>query len=301
MQKALTEMNVPIATVWSDLSGVTGMKIMRAIVGGERDGKKPAEFRDPNVTAGKETIAKSLEGAWLREQVAILQRQLADWDHVQKQMADCDQDLAALMKKMPAAEGKAGEPALPAAGKTGKRKRKKASKNQPNFDIEPELKRMAGVDPARMDGIQAMTIQTVIAEAGLDMSKWPTEHPFVSWIGLAPRSDIGGGKALKKKTRKVVSRLATAMRMAASTRRESGSYPGAQFRRLRGRLGPPKAITAMAAKLSRLVYRMLKYGPEYIDKGTVRYEEKYRQQRLKLITKQAAQQGFALVPLVNPA
>jgi transposase len=299
MQKALTEMNVQLATVLSDLSGVTGMKIIRAIVAGERDGQKLAEFRDANVKASQETIARSLEGTWLPEQLAILRRQLADWDHVQRQMAGCDQDLAARMQELPAAEVQPGKPGPPAR-RTGKRQRKKSSRNQPNFDLGAELKRVAGVDLTRIDGIREMTVQTVITEAGLDMSQWPTEHHFVSWIGLAPRQDISGGKVLKRRTRKVVSRLATALRMAASTLRESDSYLGAQFRRLRSRLGPPKAITAMAAKQARLVYRMLKYGQEYVDKGTAQYEEKYRLQRIRLITKQAAQQGFALVPLVSP-
>ena len=301
MQKTLTEMNVQLATVLSDLSGVTGMQIIRSIVAGERDGKKLAEFRDANVKASKETIAKSLEGTWLPEQLAVLQRQLADWDHVQMQMAACDRDQAALMKELPAADVKPLDPGPRVAGKTGKRKRKKSSKNQPNFDLETELKRVAGVDLTRIDGIQVMTVQTVITEAGLDMSPWSTEHHFVSWIGLAPRNDISGGKVLKKRTRKVVSRLATALRMAASTLRESDSYLGAQFRRLRSRLGNPKAITAMAAKQARLVYRMLKYGQEYVDQGTALYEERYRQQKIRFLAKQAAQQGFALVPLANPA
>jgi transposase len=301
MQKALTEMNVQLTTVLSDVSGLTGMKIIRAIVGGERDGKKLAEFRDPNVKASKEEIANSLEGTWLPEQLAIVGRQLADWDHVQQQMAACDKDLAALLKEMPAAEVKPVPAAAPAMAESGRRQRKKASKNQPDFDIAGELKRVAGVDLTRIDGIQAMTVQTLISEAGLDMSKWQTEHHFVSWIGLAPRNEISGGKVLKKKTRKVVSRLSTALRMAATSLRESQSYLGAQFRRLRSRLGPPKTITAMAAKLARLVYRMLKYGQEYVDKGTAQYEEKYRMQKLKMIAKQAAEHGLALVPMVNPA
>jgi hypothetical protein len=163
---------------------------------------------------------------------------------------------------LPVAEVAPVEPAPPAAGTRKKRNRKKTSRNQPNFDLATELKRVAGVDLTRIDGIQVMTIQTLITEAGLDMTQWPTEHHFVSWIGLAPRNDISGGKKLKKKTRKVVSRLATALRMAASTLRESDSYLGAQFRRLRSKLGSPKAITAMPAKQARLVYRMLKYGQE---------------------------------------
>ena len=157
MQKALTEMNVQLTTVLSDLSGLTGMKIIRAIVGGERDGKNLAEFRDPKVKASKETIAKSLEGTWLPEQLAIVARQLADWDHVQKQMAACDKDLEALLKEMPAAEVKPVDPV--AAEKAAKRQRKKASKNQPGFDIAGEMKRVAGVDLTRIDGIK-LTVST---------------------------------------------------------------------------------------------------------------------------------------------
>ena len=258
----------------------------------------------PHVKASKETIAKSLEGTWLPEQLAILKRQLADWDHVQRQMAACDVDLQAMLKGMPAALVKPTQ-ALPAAAETrGKRNRKRkgnSSKNEPSFDLTGELKRVTGVDLSRIDCIKAMTIQTVVTEAGLDMSKWLTEDHFVSWIGLSPRNDVSGGKVLKKKTCKVVSRLATALRMAATTLRESDSYLGAQFRRLRTRLGPPKAITAMAAQLARLIYRMLKYGQEYVEKGTAQYEQRYRQQQIHLLGKKAAQHGFALVSLANPA
>jgi transposase len=248
-------------------------------------------------------IAKSLEGTWLSEQLAIVARQLADWEHVEKQMAVCDKDLAALLKEIPTAEAKPMAPVAPVApvAKTGRRRRKSKSKSQPAFDITAELRSVAGVDLTRIDGVKEMTVQTLIAEAGLDMSPWPSEHHFVSWIGLAPRNEISGGKVLKKKTRKVVSRLATPLRIGAASLRESQSYLRAQYRRLRGRLASPKAITAMAAKLARLVYRMLKYGQEYVDKGTALYEENYRLQNLKMITRQTAQHGFALVPLVAAA
>jgi transposase len=296
MHKALTEMNVQLGTVLSDLSGTTGMSILRSIVAGERDGRKLAEFRDPHVKASAETIAESLQGTWRPEQLAILKRQLADWDHVQQQMAACDRDLQAMMKQMPDA---AVAPAPPAPGNPPKKRRRKkngkSSRNAPQFDLESELKRMSGVDLTRIDGVKANTIQTVITEAGLDMSKWPTEQHFVSWIGLSPRNDLSGGKVLNRKTRKVVSRLATALRLAATTLRESDSYLGAQFRRFRSRLGAPKAITAMAAKLARLIYRMLRYGQEYVDRGTAHYEEKHRQQQIQFLAKKAAQHGFALV------
>jgi transposase len=303
MQKALTEMNVQLTTTLSDLSGVTGMSILRAIVAGERDGMRLAEFRDPRVRASKETIARSLEGTWLPEHIAVLKRQLGDWDHLQRQIAACDVDLEAMMKRLPSAEVHPSQPAAPAAGGERKRRKKngKSSKNEPNFNLEEEHQRVAGVDLSRVDGIKANTIQTLIAEAGLDMGKWPTEDHFVSWIGLSPGNEVSGGKVLKKKTKKVKSRLATALRMAATTLRESDSYLGAQFRRLRARLGPPKAITAMAAKLARLVYRMLRYGQEYVDKGTALYEERYRQQQISYLSKKAAQHGFELVPAAPTA
>jgi transposase len=298
MQKALTEMNVQLATVLSDLSGVTGMSIVRAIVGGERDGLRLAEFRDPRVQASKETIARSLEGTWLPEQLAVLQRQVEDWDHVQRQIAACDRDLEALLHKLPAAEH---EPAPPGARTPPPRKPKKSSKNEPDFDMAGALRRVTGVDLTRIDGVKANTVQTVITEAGVDMTPWRTEDHFVSWLGLCPRNDVSGGKVLNRKTRQVVSRLATALRMAASTLRQSDSYLGAQFRRLRTRLGAPKALTAMAAKLARLIYRMLKYGQEYVDKGTAHYDHKHREQQVKLLAKKAAQHGFALVPATNRA
>jgi hypothetical protein len=306
MQQALTEMNIQLATVLSDLSGETGMRIVRSIVAGERDGKRLAAFRDPRVKASKETIAKSLEGTWLPEQLAVLQRQLGDWDHIQRQIGACDADLQAMLQQIPSAEAQPRQP-LPAmevpAGKRKRRGRKngKSSKNEPKFNLEVELQRVTGVDLSRIDGIKAMTIMTVISEAGLDMSKWATEDHYVSWIGLSPRNDVSGGKVLKRKTRKVKSRLATALRTAATALRQSDSYLGAQFRRLRSRLGPPKAITAMAAKQARLVYRMLKYGQEYVDKGAVLYEQKYREQQINFLQKKAAQNGFALVPVPKHA
>jgi transposase len=304
MHKALTEMNVQLGTVLSDLSGTTGMSILRSIVAGERDGRKLAELRDPHVKASAESIAQSLEGTWRPEQLAILQRQLADWDHVQQQMAACDRDLQAMMKRMPDGAAPPSPPPTATDHPPPKRKRKKngkSSRNAPGFDLESELKRMTGVDLTRIDGVKANTIQTVITEAGLDMSKWPSEQHFVSWIGLSPRNDLSGGKVLNRRTRKVVSRLATALRMAATTLRQSDSYLGAQFRRFRTRLGAPKAITAMGAKLARLIYRMLRYGQEYVDRGTAHYEEKYRQQQIQFLTKKAAQHGLTLVEVGKSA
>jgi transposase len=296
MHKALTERNVQLGTVLSDLSGTTGMSILRAIAAGERNGHKLAEFRDPHVKASAQTIALRLEGTWRAEQLAILKRQLGDWDHVQAQIAACDRDLEAMLQQMPDGVPPPVVPP-PASGPPAKKRRKKngkSSRNEPQFDLEAELQRMTGVDLTRIDGVKAMTMQTVISEAGLDMSKWPTEQHFVSWIGLSPRNDLSGGKVLNRKTRKVVSRLATALRMAATTLRDSDSYLGAQYRRFRTRLGAPKAITAMGAKLARLIYRRLRHGQEYVDRGTAYHQEKYRQQQIQFLAKKAPQHGFVL-------
>jgi transposase len=202
-----------------------------------------------------------------------------------------------MMKRLPTA-GVRTRPAVADSEQKPNRKRRRGgpSRNEPSFDLAGEWKRVTGVDLTRIDGIKVSTVQTVFSEAGLDMSKWPTEHHFASWIGLCPAHEISGGKVLKRKSRKVISRLATALRLAASTLRESDSYLGAQFRRLRTRLGAPKAITAMAGKLARLVYRMLRYGQEYVDRGEAYYNEKYREQQIRLLKKKARQHGFQLIP-----
>jgi transposase len=161
------------------------------------------------------------------------------------------------------------------------------------------LQRITGVDFTRIDGINVMTAQTIISEVGLDMSRWKTEAHFASWLGLCPHNASSGGKVLRRGTRKVVNRAATAFRIAGSTLRRSNSYLGAQFRRFRSKLGAPKAITAMAHKLAVLFYRMLRFGQEYVDRGRHFYEEKYRQQQISLLNRKATQLGFSVIPATN--
>jgi len=167
----------------------------------------------------------------------------------------------------------------------------------PQFDLRSHLYRVSGVDLTRLHGINVLTAQTLVSEIGLDMSSWQTEKQFASWLGLCPDHRISGGKVLTRRTRRVVNRAATALRLAACALRHSQSALGANFRRLRARLGAPKAITAMAHKLARLVYRMLKYGRQYVDKGLEYYEAKYREQRRKWLAKQAKELNLQLVPL----
>jgi transposase len=177
-----------------------------------------------------------------------------------------------------------------------KKKRKKPTQNAPAFDLRHELGRISGVDLTRIDGIEVMVAQTVLSEVGLDMSRWKTEAHFSSWLGLCPDNRISGDRVLRRGTRRVINRAATALRMAATTLLRSPSYLGAQYRRLRTRLGAPKAITAMAHRLARLVYRMLKYGQQYVDKGMDHYDQKYRDQQIQSLKKKAAKLGLQLMP-----
>ena len=307
MQKVLTQMNIQLANVISDLSGLTGQTIVRAILAGERDSKKLAELSHPQIRATREEIARSLEGNWRPELLFLLKQEMEMYDTYQRRIAECDNELEAHLKSFadnvppkpaeeePPAERPQGKK-VRTSGKTKLTQRgKKAPGNRPQFDLRSELYRISGVDLTRIDSINVLVAQTVISEVGLDMSRWNTEAHFASWLGLCPDNRISGDKVLSKGTRHVVNRAATALRIAATTLLRSRTYLGAQYRRLRTKLGAPKAITAMAHKLCRLVYRMLKYGQEYIDKGMQYYEERSRLQQLEQLKKKAAKLGLQLI------
>ncbi len=298
MQKALTEMNLQLSNVISDISGATGMQILRAIVQGERDPYQLAALRNYRIRASSEELAKSLQGNWREELVFVLQQELDTYDTYQRKMAECDREVEKHMGTF-AARPRPESESEPVAGAVGKPY--KARGNAPEFDLRSELQRITGVDLTRIDSIDVMTAQTVISEIGLDMSRWKTEAHLASWLGLCPSHSISGGKVLKKGTRKVVNRAATALRMAASTLLRSQTYLGAQYRRLRSRLGAPKAITAMAHKLARLIHRMLKYGQEFVERSMEQYEAKYRQSQFQQLSKRAAELGFQLVETTRPA
>jgi transposase len=286
MQKALTQMNIQLANVISDLSGVTGQMIVRAIVGGERDPRKLAELSHPRIQASRGQIAESLEGNWRQELIFVVQQEIEMYDTYQRRISECDQQL----QKHLAAFADTVPP--PAKQELPPKKKGKQNKNNPHFHLADELQRIAGVDLTRIDGVDVMVAQTLVSEVGLDMSRWKTEAHFASWLGLCPDNRISGDKVLARGTRHVVNRAATALRMGASTLLRSQTYLGAQYRRLRSKLGAPKAITAMAHRLARLVYRMLKYGQQYVDKGAEYYEQRNRQQQIEFVRKKAAQLGL---------
>lgn len=294
MQKALTEMNVQLANVISDISGLTGMRILRAIVKGERDPRTLAAHKDERIRASREQIARSLEGTWRVELLFVLEQSLEIYDTYLDKIAACDRRIEQHLETL---EAKAG-----ATQSIPKPKRTRGpQKHEPRFDLRGHLYRIAGVDLTQIDGVNVQTAQTVISEVGVDMSRWRSEKQFASWLGLCPDNRISGGKVLKRGTRHVVNRASTALRLAAWSLIRSQSALGAKFRRLRSRLGAPKAITAMAHVLARLVYRMLKFGHQYVDKGMESYEIKYRQHQIQWVAKQAAALNMQLVPSTTVA
>jgi transposase len=287
MQKALTQMNLQLSNVISDVAGLTGMAILRAIAKGERDPQRLAALSHPRIEASRDQIAASLHGNWRDDLVFVLRQELAMYDAYQLRISECDRELEAELSPLPSAP-------LPSAAAPPSHKRQRAQGNAPSFDLRGELQRICGVDLTRIDGIDVLVAQTIVSEIGWDMSSWKTEGHFASWLGLCPNNRISGDKVLGRATKRVPSKAATAFRLAAHALFRSQSYLGAQFRRLRSRLGAPKAITAMAHRLARLVYRLLKYGHDYVDRGTTTYEDRYRQQQIKLLRKKAAQLGIPI-------
>jgi transposase len=289
MQKVLTEMNVQLSNVLSDVSGMSGMKIIGAILEGERDPWKLATFVEPEVKAKPEDIAKSLEGNWREELLFVLRQHVEFYRIYQEKITDCDLQLR---KHLESLGSKVDLKTQPIGNRP---KGKKKSKNAPGFDLRTELYRITGIDWTQINGIDVLTAQTVIAEAGADLSAFPSEKQFASWLGLCPTNEQSGGKILNRRTRKVVNRATVAFRNAALTLLRSQSYLGAQYRRLRTRLGAPKAITAMARKLACLFYRLIKHGQPYVDKGTEYYEARYREQQIRSLAKRAQKLGLQLV------
>jgi transposase len=288
MQKALTQMNVQLANAISDISGTTGQAILQAILAGERDPWKLAKLRDPRIKASEATVAKSLQGNWRPELLFVLQQELESYQSFQKKIEECDRQLHRHYATM---EAKADPKLLPPVERD-----KRARGNVPvGFDLREELYRTIGVDLTAIDGVNVLTVQTLHSEVGSDMSRFASEAHFVSFLGLSPSNKISGGKVVGREKRKTKNRAGVALRVAASTLLRSDTYLGAQYRRFRSKLGAPKAMKAMANRLARIAYRMMKYREQYVDKGKEFYEQKYRQQQILMLTKKAAELGLQLV------
>ena len=229
MQKALTQMNVKLHHVISDITGKTGMDIMEAIVGGERDARKLARRRDPRIKADEKTIAKSLQGHWREEHIFELAQAVELYRFYQDKIAECDREIEAQLERFE--DHSHGDP--PAA-KSGRRRSKG---NAPRFDVWTHLYRMTGVDLTRIDGVDGFTALKVISEIGTDMTKWPSAKHFASWLGLSPNNRVTGGKVISSKTKPSASRAAAALRLAANALHRSDSALGAFLRRKKAQLG----------------------------------------------------------------
>jgi transposase len=290
MHKSLEQMNLQLHKVLSDITGVTGMKILKAIVAGQRDPVVLAQMRHPLVKSSEETIAKALTGDWRIEHLFTLRQALELYAVYQEKIEACDREMEAYMQSL---DGR-GEPPEAEPPKSLTRR-----KNQVHFDLHHQLRRVTGCDLTHIDGIDALTAQTVISECGLDMSRFATEKHFCSWLGLSPNHEITGGRVRRRGTRKVKNRAAQALRLAAQGLHKSQSALGAFYRRMRARCGPAQAVTATAHKRAVLIYRMLKYGLKYVDQGQEAYEKQYRERTLRTLAKRAKQMGYAMVNLAS--
>lgn len=288
MQKSLEQMNLQLHKVLSDLTGVTGTKILQAILDGQRDPVELAKLKHPLVKSSADTIAQALTGDWRPEHLFTLRQAVELYEVYQQKIKACDQEVEKYMQSLDAQ----GDPKdlEPQEGKTRR-------KNQVHFDLRGQLHRLTGTDLTSIDGIDAMTAQTVVSESGIDMSRFATEKHYSSWLGLCPNHQITGGKVRRRRTRKVRNRAAQALRVAAQSLHKSKTALGAYYRRMRSRLGPAKAITATAHKLAVLIYRMLKYGLTYVDQGQQAYEKQYQERTLQMLKKRVKQMGYALVDL----
>lgn len=292
LQKALLQMNVQLSQAVTDVTGMTGQAILRAILAGERDPQTLAAMREPGCQKSEEEIGKALTGTWREEHLFILKQSVMVYDFYTEQILACDLEIERLYG-LTRPNWEAGE-----VQPLTKRKRNSHSKNMPHNseEIRKHLKRISGVDLSAVDGFGVSLAQTVIMEVGTDMRKFPDEKHFCSWLGLAPKHEISGGKVLKNKTLKTKNRAGQAFRMAAQSVKQAECVFGVLYRRLRARLGPAQATVATAHAIARVVYRMLQYKVEYAPLGVNEYQKQYEAQQIKYIKKRAAKFGFQLVP-----
>lgn len=292
MHKALLQMNVQLSQAVSDVTGMTGLKIIRAILAGERDPQTLASLREPGCKKSAEEIGKALTGTWREEHLFILKQSMMLYDFYTEQIQACDLEIERLYG-LTRPDWESGE-----IQPLTKRKRNSHSKNLPHNpeEIRKHLKRISGVDLSLVDGFGVSLAQTVIMEVGTDMSKFPDEKHFCSWLGLAPKHEISGGKILKNKTLKTRNRAGQAFRLAANSVKQAECAFGAFYRRLKARLGPSQATVATAHAIARVVYRMLKYQVEYGPLNLNEYQRQYEAQQIKYLKKKAAKFGFQLLP-----
>ena len=293
MQKSLDQMNVRVHRAVSDIDGVTGMAILRAIGGGERDAQKLAKFRNARCSKTEQEIAEQLNGHWREDHLFSLQQGLKMYDAVQERIVAYEQEILRRLGEM-----EADEPPQPTAPPLQNTNKAKAIKKRGQEAKRQALYRMSGVDMTQIDAVGVETVEVVLSEYGPDLSRFPTEKQFVSHVTLAPRVPQSGAKPVKKKKRNSAStRVAAALRMAALSLRHSQTALGSFYRRIAQRCGGDIAVFATARKLATLIYRLLRWGQPYVDEGAAAYENRYRQHRIARLAATAKQLGYQLTPV----
>jgi transposase len=292
MQKALSQMNLQLHNVISDITGDTGMRIIRAIVGGERNPKILSGYRDARCKNSVDTIEKSLTGNYRDEHIFTLKQALELYDVYQEKINACDDEIEKCLLRFESRIEISEEELLKRIPK-----RRASDKNAPLFNLKSHLLRVTGVDLTAVPGIDAHSGLKIISEIGVDLNRWKNAKQFASWLGICPGNKVSGGKKLSGKSKRTKNRAASAFRMAASTLHRSDSALGAFLRRLKTRLGPGKAIAATAHKLAIIIFNMLKKGVEYTEIGQDYYEKQYRERLVKNLSSRAKNLGFDLVPI----
>ncbi len=294
MQKALTQMNLQLHHVVSDITGVTGMRIIRAIVAGERDPAILASYRDVRCHASVETVRQALVGNDREEHIFALTQALELYDVYQAKVAACDGQIEAVLARLK-------QSAVPPTEKLPAARHKTRQPNGPAFEVRGALHAILGVDLTQIHGLGPYLALKLVGECGTNLSAWPTAKHFTSWLGLAPHNKISGGKVLSSKTRRTSNRAATLLRLAAITVGRTDTALGAFYRRLSGRVGKAKAVTATARKIAVLFYNTLRHGMSYADPGASYYEDRYRQRVLGNLQRRAKSMGFVLQQQAEPA
>jgi transposase len=296
IQKSLSQMNVQVHHVLSDITGFSGMMILDAILAGERDCLKLAQLCHPSVKSPREKVAQALEGDYRIEHLFTLRQSLAGYRYYQQQIAELDDEIQRLMKTLPSSPD-----AREQIPDRTKRTRYQRQGNDPAFNLRVELYRIAGVDLTDIPGVSAITAQVILTEIGPDVSRFRNASAFASWLGLCPEKRVSGGKVLSCKTRKVKSRAATALRLGAHSLCRAKDYFGDFFRRMRAKLGTAQAITATAHKIARILYHVMRTKEPYVETIFHKYDEHARQRAELRLRKQAAQLGFQVIPTAGQA
>ena len=293
MQKNLDQMNVRVHRAVSDIDGVTGMGILRAIVAGERDARKLAKLRDARCHKSEEEIAEQLSGHWREDHLFSLGQGLKMYDSIQERITDYEKEILRKLAEMEREECRGQE-----VPKVKNPKKRQAIQRHGEEPMRQALYRMSGVDLTGIDAIGVETVQIVLSEYGPDLSRFPTEKQFVRHVTLAPNNPTSAGKPVKKKKRNSAStRVGAALRMAATSLRHSETALGAYYRQIARRIGGDVAVFATARKLATIIYRLLRWGQPYVDEGVEAYEKRYQEGRFKSLTAKAKEMGYQLTPI----